>query len=105
MFTQANCIDYAQEFVRKIISKGINIRFAKLFGSYSKECQSNSSDIDILLVSEEFSGMGFIDNYLIADELIEFDEIQVKTYNIKDYEDSDPLIEEINKTAIELIVN
>jgi predicted nucleotidyltransferase len=105
MFERNNCIEYAQNFVNKVIARGIDIKSAKLFGSYSKNTETADSDVDILLVSNEFTGVGFIDNLMIADELIEFDSVQVKTYSVQEFEEGDPLVEEINKTAIILNIN
>lgn len=95
-----NYLDYAVEFVQKIRAKGINILIAKIFGSYSKNSFNENSDLDILLVSDNFVGAGFIDNLLIANELIDYDLIQPKTYSYKDYIEGDPFLNEINKTAI-----
>jgi predicted nucleotidyltransferase len=105
MFERNDCIKYAQDFVDKVIARGIDIKYAKLFGSYSKNKETPESDVDILLVADDFTGVGFIDNIKIASELIEFDLVQVKTYTIKDYEESDPFVDEINKTAIALHSN
>jgi predicted nucleotidyltransferase len=102
MFTQADCIEYSQSFINKIKAKGINLKYAKLFGSFSKHTQNNDSDIDILLVADEFSGIGFLDNALIYQELYEFPMINIKTYTSEDYQKGDPLIVEINRTGIEL---
>lgn len=101
MFNREDCIKYVKNFVDRIKSKGIDIKVAKIFGSYSKNMQNENSDIDVLLVSDVFVGAGFIDNGLIAQELYDYDLIQVKTYSVEDYnEGDDPLLEEINKTAI-----
>jgi predicted nucleotidyltransferase len=105
MFKRDECIKYAQEFVDSVVAKGIELKYAKLFGSYAKGAQDVDSDVDILLVADDFIGVGFIDNGLIADELIKFDEVQVKTYPIKDYEEGDPLVDEIDRTAIQLTIN
>lgn len=100
MLTTENCIEYAAEFVRKLNSKGLDIRIAKLFGSYVKGLQNENSDIDLLLVSDKFVGAGFIDYKLIADELIVFDLIDAKTYSWDDYSKGDPFLDEISKTSI-----
>ena len=100
MLTTENCIEYAAEFVRKLNLKGLDIRIAKLFGSYVKGLQNENSDIDLLLVSDKFVGAGFIDYKLIADELIDFDLIDAKTYSWDDYLKSDPFLDEISKTSI-----
>lgn len=96
-------IKYSKDFLEKIQKKGIPIDDAVLFGSYAKNTYNADSDIDILLVSDSFKGVGFIDNLLIADELIEYSMINVKTYSTEDYKEIDPLIEEINKTGLSLI--
>ena len=36
MFYRNDGIKYAQDSVDKVVAKGINIKYAKLFGSYSK---------------------------------------------------------------------
>ncbi len=100
MLTREFSIKYAQNFVDRIRKKGINLKIVKLFGSYSKNSQKEDSDIDLLLVSDKFVGAGFIDFQLIADELIDFDLIQAKTYSTEDYEEGDPFLEEIEKTSI-----
>ncbi len=102
MFTRENCIAYAEKFVNRLKSKGIEISVAKLFGSYSKGLQTEDSDIDLLLVSDRFVGAGFIDNLLIADELIDFDLIQARTYSLEDYSAGDPFIDEINRNCINI---
>jgi predicted nucleotidyltransferase len=100
MFTREFCINYASEFVAKLKTKGIDIKIAKIFGSYSNGSATEISDIDLLLVSGNFKGAGFIDNMLFAEELIDYDKIHVKTYSYEDYQEGDPFIEEIEKDAI-----
>lgn len=102
MLTRENCITYAENFVHQLKRKGIDISTAKLFGSYSKGLQTEDSDIDLLLVSDRFVGVGFIDNLLIADELIDFDLIQARTYSLDDYSSGDPFIDEINRNCINI---
>ncbi|MFA7627380.1 MAG: nucleotidyltransferase domain-containing protein [Candidatus Kapaibacterium sp.] len=98
-------LDYSTNFVKSIAKKDIGLRYAKLFGSYAKGNQNCDSDIDILLVADKFVGAGFIDNWLIANELVKFDVIQVKTYSYEDYIEGDPFIEEINKYAVNIEFN
>ena len=100
MLDKQDSLNYASEFLSKIRKNGIEIKIAKLFGSCSRSETHEYSDIDLLLVSDSFIGVGFIDNKLLAKELIEYDKIQVKTYNYKDYLERDPFIDEIEKTAI-----
>ncbi len=105
MLTQQDSIEYSQRFINKLKSKGLNIKYAMLFGSYSTNNQHPDSDIDIALAADEFIGFGFLDIDFFAMELFEYDLIQVKTYNTKYFEKGDPFIDEINKTGISLKVN
>ncbi len=100
MFTREFCIKYASEFVAKLKNKGIDIQIAKIFGSYSKDSANEFSDIDLLLVSANFKGAGFVDYKLFAQELIDYDRIHVRTYSYEDYQEGDPFIDEIEKSAI-----
>lgn len=102
-FDQINYLDYARTFVDSIIKKGIDIKVAKVFGSYVKDQQHEYSDIDVLLVSDVFKGVGFIDYSLISKELVEFYNIHARTYSTQDYYDGDPFIDEINQNSVTLI--
>ena len=103
--TKEEIIRYSQEFIHIVKSKGINLKYAYLFGSYAKNQQREHSDVDIALVADEFTGFGFIDIKLCAIELFDYDLIQVKTYNTEYFKKSDPFIEEIMKYAIPLKIN
>ena len=102
-FDGLNYIEYAKSFVDSIIKKGIDIKVAKVFGSYVKNQQHEYSDIDILLVADVFKGVGFIDYSLISKELVEFYNIHARTYSMQDYDDGDPFIDEIKQNSVSLI--
>lgn len=102
MLAEFDYIKYAQRFVDQIRANGIELKVAKIFGSFTKHTQTELSDLDVLLVSDSFVGCGFIDNKLIAEALVEFDLIQTKTYSLEDYLESDPFLDEINKNSIQL---
>jgi uncharacterized protein len=102
MFAGNDYIEYARSFVNRIRSKGIDIRIAAVFGSYARNQQNQDSDIDVLLVSDRFVGVGFRDFSLIAEELIAYDMIQARTYSVEDYEEGDPFLDEIHKTSIKI---
>ncbi len=105
MSANPEIVKYAKDFLDKLTRKGIKVKHAKLFGSYAKKASNNFSDIDILLVADEFVGVGFIDYKLITDELIKFDMIHLISYSTSDYEEGDPFVEEVNTTGIDLISN
>ncbi len=104
MLTREIAIETAKTFVNELLSNGIKLDKALLFGSYAKNYQNESSDIDVALVSEMFTGFGFEDRKYFSRINIkkEFIDIETKTYATKYFESSDPFIEEIKKTGIEI---
>jgi predicted nucleotidyltransferase len=102
MLTQQDCIRAATEFARRVKQKGIHLRRAILYGSYSRNQQKEHSDIDIALVADEFIGVGFEDVKLFLDTLRDYILIQPKTYSTEDFEKGDPFVKEILRTGIEL---
>ncbi len=86
------------------ISAGLKLDKVILFGSYAHNLQNDSSDIDVALVSDEFTGFGFEDRKLFSKINIkkEYIDIETKTYPTEYFEKGDPFIEEIMKTGIEI---
>ena len=105
MFTQLDSIKYVNNFLERIKAKGLHIKHAFLYGSYSRGNPNKHSDIDLALVADEFTGFGFNDIKLIVRELAEFYIIQVKNYSTEYFEKGDPFINEILKTGIEMKIN
>jgi predicted nucleotidyltransferase len=81
-----------------------NIYFQKviLFGSMVSGMTHEYSDIDLALVSDQFIGNPIDDRHLLAPINIHYSEIEPHTFSTKDFEEGDPLIEEIKKTGIEI---
>jgi len=105
MLTQKSAIEKVRRFAKEIDGIGVPLKRVVLFGSYSKNTQHKWSDIDVALVSDRFSGIGFFDSDLIGGIKIQkfFSIIQTRTYNTKDFTpDKDPFVEEILKTGIEI---
>ena len=69
MLTQQDCIRDVADFARKVKQKGIHLRKAILYGSYTRNQQREHSDIDVALVADEFVGLGFEDIKLFVDTL------------------------------------
>ena len=99
MFTKKSAVATAKSFIKVLISHGIPLEKAVLFGSYSLNNQRKNSDIDIALFSSAFTGVGFEDKKLIAkwNILPEYIDIDVKTFSIND---EDPFVEIIEETGI-----
>lgn len=102
----------AKKKIPKIIQKKINaylrllhqdklpIQQVFLFGSWAKGTASKDSDIDLCIISKDFSK---IDPWqYLWTKRIELDDyvIQPVGFHLKDFRDEDPLAYEIKKTGI-----
>lgn len=105
MFNRETAIEKVRSFVSELLSNGIILDRVILFGSYSGNQQTEYSDIDVALVSDMFSGFGFEDRKLFSSVNIkkEYIDIETKTYSKEYFDLSDPLIEEIKRTGIDVL--
>ncbi len=105
MLTQKAVISQLKKLASEMKLSGIHLTNVVLYGSYSRNKQTEWSDIDVAFVADEFIGIGFEDVKLFARTLVNRSEmnIQPRTYNTKDFTpDSDPFVEEILRTGIEI---
>lgn len=104
MFNRETAIEKVRSFVKELLFNGISLDKVILFGSYSINQQKENSDIDVALVSDMFSGFGYEDRKLFSRVNIkkEYIDIETKTYSKEYFELSDPFIEEIKRTGIEI---
>ncbi|HOY95382.1 MAG TPA: nucleotidyltransferase domain-containing protein [Catalimonadaceae bacterium] len=104
MHTKATAIDTAYEFTRALLVQGLKLDRAIIFGSYVNGSPEPYSDIDIALVSPQFSGFGFEDRKLFArlNNRQPFINIETKTFPSEYFEQGDPFISEILRTGIEV---
>jgi len=102
MLTREIAINIVKEFVSKIQSEGTEIRIAVLFGSFVTNNQNDWSDIDLALVSDEFTGFGFEDKRSFAriNAKNPFSIIHTKTFPSEYFKQGDPFIDQIKKTGI-----
>ncbi len=99
MLTREIAINQAGEFVKACINSGIQIEKAVLFGSVAKNQFREDSDIDLALISHQFS-KNFIQNVKLTSKInIKFPLIEVHHFNNEYYEKGDEFIDEINKTG------
>jgi predicted nucleotidyltransferase len=105
MLTQNAAIDTVRNYAREIKDSGVNLRKVILYGSFAKGTQHEWSDIDVALVADEFTGFGFWDKALFPYIGIKkpYIRIEAKTYPTDYFQESDPFIEEIKNTGIEII--
>ena len=91
-----------KKFVNACGEKNIFFNKVILFGSFANGTQREYSDIDVALVSDQFSGMPLSDWHMLAPVGIKFSDIEPHPYSTKYFEEGDPLIEVIKKTGIEI---
>jgi predicted nucleotidyltransferase len=105
MLTRNAAIKMVKNYAKELNQAGINLRKVIMFGSFAKGTQHEWSDIDVALVADNFSGVGFLDRQ-------HFSKIGIKktylrnepvTYPTDYFSESDPFIEEIKKTGIEIL--
>jgi uncharacterized protein len=51
---QSEVIDIIKKYIHNLRQGGIKIQFAYLYGSYARNESSENSDIDVLLISDDF---------------------------------------------------
>jgi|SRR6185437_3417792 len=102
MVTQQIVIEEVKQFAKEVKAAGVRLRKVYLYGSYAQNRQREHSDIDVALIADEFSDIGFDDIDLFGKALIKHIMIQPKTYPTDYFEKGDPFIEEIIRTGIEI---
>ncbi len=55
-------IEKIQRFLHGISASGLHVERAMLFGSYTKGTANTWSDIDVAIVSKDFTGVGFYES-------------------------------------------
>jgi len=95
--------EVVKRFLGKLNEIGINIEKAYLYGSYVKGKQHKWSDIDVALISSDFSEDRFDERVrltMIASEID--DRIEPVPFRPDNFVDEDPLVWEIKKSGIPL---
>ncbi|WP_373515516.1 nucleotidyltransferase domain-containing protein [Persicitalea sp.] len=102
MLTREDVIQNVRAFTNEILASGVVLDKVMLFGSCAEEKQTPDSDIDVVLVSDQFSGFGYEDRKSFSKINIrkEYVNIETKTYPSRYFEMGDPFIDEISKSAI-----
>lgn len=102
-FKRDKIISEIKSLIEKLDKSGVFIKTAYLFGSYAKGNPKKWSDIDLLLVSDYFCGVRFLDiEKLIPltrgyNNLFEFHPFKSDEFDTKDL-----FIKEILETAIRI---
>jgi predicted nucleotidyltransferase len=86
------------------IRKTHKVELAFLYGSYAKGASNEWSDIDIAIVSPDFSDDLLKERLALAKLAIPIDDrIEPKPFNKKSFDLNDPLVYEITQSGIQLI--
>lgn len=96
-------MDKLRVFLDLITKDGIRLEKAILFGSYAKGNPGKWSDLDIALVSKDFSGIGFYDCKKINPIIIKVDSrIEPHPFKSEDFTRENPFVDQILKDGIEI---
>ena len=102
MFTEASLSKYIYDYLAECNKLGLHLKKVILFGSYAKNRAHKWSDVDLALVSDDFTGMRLTDRDKTCAVDIKFVDIESHLFNTAYFEESDPFIEEIKKTGREI---
>jgi len=105
MLTQNAAIKTVRNYAKEINKQGVNLRKVILYGSFAKGTQHEWSDIDVALVADDFTGVGILDTPRFSRINLQtpYIRIEPRTYSTDYFQESDPFIEEIKNTGIEII--
>ncbi len=90
----------AGEFVRVCLESGLTIERAVVFGSSVQGRAHEDSDIDLALVSPDFSRNFIQNNHLTLEAKIQVPEVEVHAFYPEAFTLRNPLVEEILKTGV-----
>ena len=105
MVTREIAINTAQSFIHDCRQNGLTFSRVFLFGSHVKDRAHEWSDIDLLLVSDQF-GDNLFDNLKLYSKInIRYPNIETHPYPTEYYEAGDDFLEAIMKESVEIIVS
>ncbi len=98
-------IEVVEKFLKQLKDANIKVERAVLFGSYVKGQAGEWSDIDIAVVSPDFSGIRFNDSRMLMPFVLKSDtRIEVHPFRPEDFNEKDLFIRKIMKDGIEVKV-
>lgn len=102
MVTRETAINTAKSFVKDCELNGLTFYKVLIFGSVAKGNMHEWSDIDLLLVSDQFSENLFDNLKLYSKINIKYPIIETHPYPTSYYKNGDSFIDQITKESIEL---
>ncbi|OPY07854.1 MAG: Nucleotidyltransferase domain protein [Syntrophaceae bacterium PtaB.Bin095] len=96
-------IETVRRFVRLVKNANIKVEKVVIFGSYAKGTAGKWSDVDLAIVSEDFSGIDFNDHKKLVPFLLKSDsKIEPHPFRPEDFTEDNAFAREIMKSGIEL---
>ena len=100
----ANIIKTLNKYVKELENNKYHIEQAILYGSYAKGSFNEWSDIDIVLISENFQGNRYIDEDNIMDITLSVDRnISPLPFRPEDFTPDNLFVKEILKHGIRIV--
>lgn len=94
-----------RSFITLVRESGLPLEKAFLFGSYAKGQAHTWSDIDLALVSRDFTGMGFYERRRLNPFLIKTDSrLELHPFRPDEFTKDNPFVEEILRQGVEIEV-
>jgi len=95
-----------QNFLSVLLKEGLNVNQAYLYGSYAKGKEHKWSDIDIAVISPDFSDTRLNERIKLMKIASEIDDrIEPVPYLPENFVDEDPLVWQIKKEGLLLNLN
>jgi len=92
------------KFIQALSKNSIHVQQAFLFGSYASGTFDAWSDIDLALISEDFSGNRFQDrNAMRKIKLAVSSDIETLPYRPEDFTAANPFVKKIMETGIRVV--
>lgn len=105
MADSTNIILKIKKYIELLQKNDYRIQKAYLYGSYAKGNYRKDSDIDLLIISKDFTGNRFKDSLKLMKLGRDVDSrIEPMPYRPQDFKDSDPLVIEVKATGKEIKV-
>lgn len=102
MVTRETAINTAKSFIKDCKVQGLTFHKVFIFGSVAKGNMHEWSDIDLLLVSDQFSENIFENLKLYSKINVKYPLIETHPYPTDYYKNGDSFIEQVAKEGIEL---
>lgn len=105
MVTRESAINTARSFINDCKLNGLTFHKVFLFGSVIKNKAHKWSDIDLLLISDQFGDNVFENLKLYSKINIKYPVIETHPYPTKYYYEGDDFIKEISRESIEIVTD